>query len=139
MSVAAILLPVFVQIALTFAFLFSTAINRTVALNSGAVKPGDVALRQPNWPERATVYANAFHNQLEMPLLFFVLVAFAMITQKADFLFVVMSWLFVVFRLLQAWIFVTSNNIRVRGLFFAGGCATLCVMWIIFAVKILTA
>lgn len=137
MTVAAILLPVFVQIALTFALLFSTAIRRTVAINSGAVKPKDVSLRQPNWPERATLYANAFHNQLEMPVLFFVLVAFAMITQKADFLFVVMSWIFVAFRLLQAWIFVTSNNIRVRGLFFAGGCATLFLMWIIFAVKIL--
>lgn len=139
MTVASILLPVFVQIALTYGLLFSTAINRTLALNSGKVKPKDVSLREPNWPERATVYANAFHNQLEIPLLFFALVAFAMITQKADFLFVLMSWIFILFRLLQAYIFVTSNNIRLRGLFFAGGCATLCIMWIIFAVKILTA
>lgn len=139
MTVATVLLPVFVQIALTFALLFSMAFYRTSALNSGAVKPKDISLRQPNWPQRPTVFANAFHNQLELPVLFFVLVAFAMLTQKADFLFVVMSWIFVVFRLLQAWIFVTSNNIRIRALFFAGGCMTLFLMWIIFAVKILTA
>lgn len=139
MSIAAILLPVFVQIALTFALLFSTALKRTTALNTGMVKPKDVSLRQPNWPERATVFANAFHNQLEMPVLFFVLVAFAIITRQADLLFVIMSWIFIVFRLLQAWIFVTTNNIRMRGLFFAGGCATLFLMWIIFAVRILTA
>jgi hypothetical protein len=139
MSVPAILLPVFVLVALTFALLMAAALKRNAAIVSGAVHPKDVALRQPNWPERATVYINAYHNQLELPVLFYALVAFAMITRQADFLFVAMSWIFVVFRLLQAYIFVTSNNIRLRGLFFAGGCATLMLMWIIFAVRILTA
>ncbi len=139
MSVAAILLPVFVQIVLTFALIFSMALARASAINSGQVKPKDIALRQPNWPARPTVLANAFHNQLELPILFYVLVLFAMATQKADFLFVVMSWLFVLFRYLQAYIFVTSNNVRIRALFFAGSCAVLFLMWIIFAIKILVA
>jgi hypothetical protein len=139
MTVATILLPVFVLVALTFALLIAAALKRSAAIMSGQVRAKDVSLRQPNWPERATIYINAYHNQLELPVLFYALVAFAMMTQKADFMFVVMSWIFVAFRLLQAWIFVTSNNIRMRGLFFAGGCATLMLMWIIFAVKILAA
>jgi hypothetical protein len=139
MTVAAILAPVFVLVLLTFALLIAAALKRSAAIVSGQVRPKDVAMRQPNWPERATIYINAYHNQLELPVLFYALVAFAMITRQADFLFVVMSWIFVAFRLLQAWIFVTSNNIRMRGLFFAGGCFTLLLMWIIFAVRILTA
>lgn len=139
MSVATILLPVFVQILLIFTLLFAMAFKRVSALNTREVQPQDISLRQPNWPQRATIYANAFHNQLEIPLLFFVLVAFAMITQKADFMFVVMSWVFITFRLLQAYIFVTSNELRWRGLFFALGCVTLMIMWLIFAVKILIA
>lgn len=139
MSVAAILLPVFVQILLIFALLFSMAQARVRAINSGRVKIKDIAMRQPNWTERPTIYANAFHNQLELPVLFFILVAFAMLTQKADYLFVLLSWLFVLFRYLQAFIFVTSNNVRLRSMFFAGSCFVLVVMWIIFAVKILTA
>lgn len=139
MTVAAILLPVFLQMLLVFALLFAMAQARVRAINSGTVKIKDIAMRQPNWTERPTIYANAFHNQLELPVLFFILVAFAMITQKADTLFVTLSWLFVLFRYLQAYIFVTSNNVRLRSMFFAGSCFVLVVMWIIFAVKILTA
>ena len=32
------------------------------------------------WPPRATQVANCFHNQLELPMLFYVLVAFILIT-----------------------------------------------------------
>jgi len=33
----------------------------------------DIALREPNWPPPTTQVANAFHNQLELPMLFYVL------------------------------------------------------------------
>lgn len=139
MSVQAILLPVFVQILLIFLLILSMAQSRVRAINSKKVRIKDIALRQPNWPERTTVFANAFHNQLELPVLFFILVAFAMITQKADYLFVALSWVFVLFRYLQAYIFVTSNNVRMRSLYFAGGCFVLMGMWMIFALKIYSA
>ena len=47
-------------------------------------------------------------------MLFFLLVAFALITRKADILFVVMSWMFVVTRIFHAGIYVTSNRIQHR-------------------------
>ena len=64
MAVSELLLPVFVQVGLTFFLMFWMGILRRRALSSGAVKPGDIALRQPNWPPRALQVANAFHNQL---------------------------------------------------------------------------
>ena len=139
MSVPAVLLPVFVQVGLTFFFLFWMARERLAAIKGGEVKVRDVALRQPAWPERVTQVANTFHNQLELPILFYVLVAFALITRKADFLFVVMSWMFVATRLFHAYVYATTNRIQHRFWAFAVGALILLLMWIIFAARILFA
>jgi hypothetical protein len=139
MSVPAVLFPVFVQIGLTFCFLFWMAGSRRAALKGGETKIGDIALRQPAWPERVTLIGNSFHSQLELPILFYVLVAFALVTHKADFLFVVMSWMFVAARLAHAFIHLTTNRIQKRFAAFAVGVAILLLMWIIFAARILFA
>jgi hypothetical protein len=73
MTIRDVLLPLFVEVILTFALLFCMAFLRTRAVTGGAVKIRDVALREPNWPADTTKVANAFHNQLELPMLFYVL------------------------------------------------------------------
>jgi hypothetical protein len=133
-----ILWPVFVQVGLTFFLLFWMAHLRIGAVRRREVHMGDVALRQPAWPQRTTQVANAFHNQLELPLLFYVVVILAMFTRKADMLFVVLAWIFVVTRMVHAAIHVTDNDMRNRLLAFAVGAVALLIMWILFAVKILT-
>jgi hypothetical protein len=137
MSIQAVLLPLFVEVALTFVLLYWTAYLRTSALQAGEVRLGDIALRQPNWPVRATQVANAFHNQLELPILFYVLTILAWITRHADLLFVVMAWIFVALRLVQAYIHVTDNDVRRRGLVFIVGAIVLTLMWAIFMIRIL--
>ena len=81
MSIQAVLLPLFVQVALTFALHYWMGFARVSSLRRGEVKTGDIALREPNWPVRVTQIANAFHNQLELPVLFYVLVALALIAR----------------------------------------------------------
>jgi hypothetical protein len=137
MSIAAVLAPVLVLIALTFALQYWMGLARFSKIRRGEVKTRDIALRQPNWPVRVTQIGNAFHNQLELPLLFYVLVGFALIARQADFLFAVMSWLFVALRLLHAYIFVTSNRVSHRFYVFVAGSFVLLLMWIIFAARIL--
>jgi hypothetical protein len=139
MSFPAILLPLFVQVFLTFALLSWMAVARGRALRGGEVRPTDIALRQRAWPARAEQVGNAFANQLELPLLFYVLVILALVTRKADFLFVVMSWMFVATRLVHAFVHTGSNVVRIRGGVFAVGAIILIVMWIIFAARILFA
>jgi hypothetical protein len=139
MSVPAILLPVFVQVFLTFVLLTWMATVRGRALRGGEVRPEDIALRQRAWPLRAEQVANAFSNQLELPLLFYVLVAFALITRKADLVFVVMSWMFVATRLVHVFVHTGSNVVRIRGGVFAVGALILIIMWVIFALRILFA
>ena len=139
MSIQAQLLPLFVEVALTFVLLYGMAYLRTEAVKAGAVKPRDIALREPNWPPRVTQVANAYHNQLETPVLFYVLTILAVITRKADLLFVVMAWIFVVLRVVQAYIHVTDNYVQRRGLAFIVSAIVLTIMWAIFMLRILLA
>jgi hypothetical protein len=137
MSIQAILLPLFVQVALTLFLLFWTGRARVAAVRRGDVHPRDIALRQPNWPTHETQIANAYHNQLELPVLFYVLTILAIITRHADLLFVVLAWLFVVLRLVHAHIHLTSNRLGRRFAVFAASALVLLIMWLIFAVRIL--
>lgn len=139
MSIAAILAPVFVQVALTFVLLFWMGRARVAAVRAGEVRIGDIVLGQGAWPDRVTQVANAFHNQFELPVLFYALVAFALFTRKADLLFVVLSWIFVASRLGHAFVYATSNDIRSRFGIFLVGAVVLMVMWVVFAVRILFA
>ena len=53
MSIQAVLLPLFVQVVLTFVLLFWTGHLRVGAVRRGEVQPRDIALREPNWGKRA--------------------------------------------------------------------------------------
>jgi hypothetical protein len=137
MSIQAVLLPLFVEVALTFVLLYWMAYQRTSALNAGEIEPRNVALREPNWPPHMAKVANAYHNQLELPLLFYVLTILALITRHADLVFVVLAWIFVASRLVHAYIHVTSNDVRRRGPVFGVGALVLTIMWAIFMIRIL--
>ena len=137
MSVQMVLLPVFVQVGLIFFLLFGMAISRGQALSGGAVKPKDIALRQQNWPARATQIGNCFANQFEIPVLFFVLIALALPLRHADLFIVLMSWVFVVTRFAHAGVFVSSNDPGRRSTIWLAGVLVLLAMWIYFALKML--
>ena len=138
MMVQGILIPVFVLVAITFVLLFWTGGLRVGNLRSGAVKPSDIALREPNWPQRTTQIGYAYANTLELPILFYVLVALLIETKHADLLFVILAWLFVLARIFHAGIHITGNDPNRRGPAFGLGALVLAVMWIVFAVEILT-
>jgi len=139
MTIQTVLLPVFVQVALTFGLLFWMAYARTSSVSRGETKIRDIALGQSVWPARAQQISNNYDSQFALPLLFYVLVILAWITKHADLIFVVMAWLFVLLRLLHAYIHTTSNHVPTRFRAFAAGMFVLLLMWIIFAVRILLA
>lgn len=137
MSAEMILLPLFVEVILTFALLFWLAPLRARDFRSG-LREEDIALRQPNWSTPALQVQYSFSNQFELPVLFYVLTILAYVTYHAGMLFVVLAWVFVIFRLLQAYVHVTNNKVRLRGMFFGISALALAVMWIVFIVEILT-
>jgi len=137
MTIQMVLLPVFVQIALTFGLLFWMASARRATLINGQLKVRDIALGQTAWPDRPQQISNSYDSQFQIPLLFYVLVILAWITRQADLLFVVMAWIFVLLRLAHAYIHTTSNYVPTRFRLFAAGMFVLLLMWVIFAVRIL--
>jgi hypothetical protein len=139
MSVTSLLLPLFVQVALTFGLMFWMASHRVSALRGGEVKFKDIALREPAWPSRATQIANAFHNQLELPVLFYVLIALILITRTESVTFLVLAWAYAAARLVHAYIHTGGNDVRQRFYAMLAGTLILLAMWVIFAVRTLSA
>lgn len=137
MSMQAILLPLFVQVGLTLALMVWMGTVRVRSVRRGETRVRDIALGQPNWPAPVQQITNCYHNQYQVPVLFYVVVVLAIIARKADLLFVAMSWVFVASRILHAAIHTTSNNVGRRFYAFAVGALVLLAMWIIFAVRIL--
>jgi hypothetical protein len=112
MSVRMILLPVFVQVALTFLLLFwSNTTNKRDATGS------------------------AWREELELPVLFYVLTIVAWQTQFADILFLLLAWVFVALRVLRA----VRNEGTNTGPLFIASAIVLGVMWLIYAVRLLLA
>ena len=133
-----VLLPVFVQVGLTFALLLWMAGARRQTLVKGETKIRDIALGQPNWPARATQIGNCYRNQFEIPVLFYVLIALALPIRHADYVIVLLSWVFVVTRLVHAGIFVNSNDLGQRSMAWFAGVLVLLAMWIYFALQIVS-
>lgn len=133
MPIPHVLLP----LLLTFCVMFGIMYFRTSSLRRGETRFGDIALREPNWPKRATQFAYAFANQFELPVLFYVLTVLEIVTHHADLLFVTLAWIFVTMRVLQAVVHVTNNNVRQRGAFYGVGAIVLFIMWMIYAVRIM--
>ena len=84
MSVQWVLLPVFVLVGVTFALLLGTGARRSAAAN------------------RETTIRDSALDQFGLPMLFYVLIAIALPIRHADLIIVMLSWVFVVCRLVHA-------------------------------------
>ena len=137
MSIQAVLLPLFVEVVLTLGLLLWLGVLRRQDLRSGAVRPAQIALREPNWPPRTQQVANSFSNQFELPVLFYVLTILEIVTRYANLVFVVLAWIFVASRLAQAYVHTTSNIVLRRGMLYGVGLLALIAMWLIFIIRIM--
>jgi hypothetical protein len=137
MSVQTALLPIFAQIALTFGLLIWMVGARRQALANRETRIKDIALGEPNWPVRATQIGNCYRNQFELPVLFYALIALALPLRHADYIILLLSWVFVISRLVHAGVFVSSNDLGRRSTAWIVGALVLLIMWIYFALKIL--
>src|SRR6185503_16230887 len=105
MSIQAILMPMFAQVALTFVLLFWMTILRLRVIRKGEVRPQQVALREPAWPPHVIQVGDAL-----------------------DVVLYVLSWMFVLSRLVHAYIHVTSNRLDRRTAVFLVGAIALALI-----------
>jgi hypothetical protein len=133
----ALLIPVFVQIGLTFALLSMLGPARLEALRRGDVKLEDISLGEKAWPPRVTQIANAHDNQYQLPVLLYALVLLALVLHKVDLPLVAGAWIFVLSRFAHAYVYVTTNHVPSRFRTYIAGLLALAAMWLWLGARIL--
>ena len=121
---------------LALALLWHLGVQRVPLVLKGKVRIQEIALDKERWPERARQASNAFDNQFQLPVLFYVacLVAIAF---GATLFEVVLAGLFVVSRYVHAFIHITSNHVVRRFQAYFAGLIVLCVFWADLLVRLL--
>ena len=130
MAQVSILYPVFVQVLLFYVVAVLLSVARRRAMRTMKLEPGQLAMGKAPWPDDAAKRAANYSNQFELPVLFYAVVAFALIVRAADTLMIGLAWAFVLSRLLHTAIHVGSNKIRYRAPVFALGFLFVGLMWL---------
>ena len=131
MNQSLILLPVYGQVLITFAVLFIMGGRRRSALVSKATRLKDIALGQDAWPADATKAANNFSNQFEVPVLFYAVSAFALLTRSVDAWMLGFATLFVAARAVHAFIHLGGNMVMNRAYAYFVSVAAVLAMWVL--------
>ncbi len=133
-----ILIPVFLQVMLTFGILFTLGILRYRSVGQRTVHPKDYVLMtgQDQWPVMIQRLGRSFHNQLEVPLLFYVLVVLILVTEIQAEMLLNLAWIYVGLRYLHALVHIVYNKVIHRFTIYIISCLVLVVMWVLFLFEI---
>ena len=130
-----LLLPAFVQVALTVYVLGRMGQGRVRAVRSGQVKRSDIDTKSA-YSETVQKFANNYVSQFELPVLFYVVLAFALATELIDFALIGLAWAFVGARLVHSFVHTGSNRIATRFKVFVAGLVFLVGMWAWFGLRL---
>jgi hypothetical protein len=109
---------------------------RVPLVQSGKIHIRDVALSREPWPVHEKQVSNAFDNQFQLPMLFYVAGGVALYFGPLWFE-AVLAWLFVLTRIAHAVIFATRNRVVPRFFAYTFGYFILCVFWIELIVRLI--
>ena len=127
-----ILLPVLVQVALTFVILILLARARARSMRERGQAIEDMALASDaDWSAAARRVAASFRNQFELPVLFYMACLFALAMRAVDVWLFALAWLFVASRIAHAVVHIGPNVVRWRFLAFLPGLIALIAMWLL--------
>jgi len=135
MSNAAIMAPVFAQIALIFATLAGVGSSRYMAVKAREVRVSDIALSSDGWSDKIKKVSNNYNNQMQLPLIFYIVVAFFILLGKVDLVAVVLAWAFVASRYVHTFIHVGSNQVLRRFQVFIIGAVIMMSLWVWLALR----
>lgn len=126
------------QGALALGLLWYLGTIRIPMVMQGEVRIDDIALERQGWPKREWQASNAFDNQFQLPVLFYVGAGLALYFGPTIFE-VVLAWLFVVTRYVHAFVHITDNHVIRRFAAYFAGLAVLCVLWLDLVVRLFLA
>lgn len=126
------------QGALALGLLWYLGTIRIPMVTKGEVRIDDIALERTGWPKREHQASNAFDNQFQLPVLFYVGAGLALYFGPTVFE-VMLAWLFVATRYVHAFVHITDNHVIRRFAAYAAGLVLLCVFWLDLAVRLVLA
>jgi len=140
MQFVGILLPTFALVALVFIVWLVLFVQRMghIKRNPPRKEDFDTGAAAMRYFEPVEMPANNLRNLFEMPVLFFALVPLLMITHHANHLQVLLAWIYVALRVLHSVIHIFVRKVQTRFMVYLLSCIVLSVMWIGFAIDIMS-
>ena len=130
-----LLLPAFVQVALTVYVLGRMGQGRVRAVRSGQVKYSEIDTKTA-YSETVQKFANNYVSQFELPVLFYAVLVLVLATELVDFVLIGLAWAFVGARLVHSFVHTGSNRIATRFKVFVAGLVFLVGMWAWFGLRL---
>ena len=135
-----ILYPAFVLMALTMFCMIRLAFLRLAAVKSGEIDPRFFRLfRGYDEPDKLAAYSRHVVNLFEAPLLFYVIVLTASVTEQSGPWVFALAWAYVALRFVHSYVHLTSNVVIVRFRVFAVSMLTLIALWAVVLTNIMRA
>lgn len=110
-----------VQVLLTVVVYLVLLVRKNRAVAARTVDRARLALHADAWPEPVQQVNNNLRNQFELPVLFYVLVLLLLQVGRPALAAVVLAWLFVLARIIHAWVHIGGNHVPTRRNVFALG------------------
>ena len=124
------------QAAIAIVLLAVLGMIRVPMVSSGKMPMRDIALSREPWPAHEKRVSNAFDNQFQLPVLFYVACGLALYF-GATWVEVVLAWLFVLARIAHATVFATTNNVAQRFSAYSICFGMLGLLWLDLAVRLI--
>lgn len=134
-TTTAIIWPMIAQTALIFSIYLLMMKRRFGAVRAGTAKAADYRIPTIEPAPSATVARNLI-NQFELPMLFYVVCILLHVTSGATYLAQLVAWLFVLSRVVHAYVHVTSNRLMLRQRLFSTGFVLNVILWALLAIHI---
>jgi hypothetical protein len=131
-----LLLPAFVHVALVSYVLLRSGHGRVAAVRAGIVKSSEIDTNRNAYPEPIRNFSNNYQNQFELPVLYYAVLSFVMITGFVDTVLVTLSWAFVASRLAHSFVHTGANVIATRFKIFTLGLVFLILLWVWFGLRL---
>jgi len=139
MSFKPILLPLLVQVLLTFGVWIYLYARRLPEISRNKIDPQDLKdrVRAHELMTESASASNNLKNLFELPVLFYVAVLLSLSLMIQDMLLAQLAWGFVIMRIIHSVIHCSYNNVSHRFIAYAVSCLFLMFMWVRLASFIL--
>lgn len=126
-----LLLPLLAQVLLSFIVMYIMGRQRVNEIKKMKIHPQrtDVRSHAREVFKESEAAADNYHNQLESPILFYVVILLTLMLMVQDYVIVILAWTFVGLRYIHSFIHMTYNRVLHRFSVFVFGSLVLFALW----------